>query len=134
MEKINVGFIGLGMVGQAIYDILSETPFLKLSVNTEEDCIISCCEPPYLEIELVCGHNISLVTLVGLICEHEYTYRLTCPMCRCDIEFKWIDGIVFPKSTDMLMGECAMSTIKDIINTNNNNYNNNNNEDESTYY
>ena len=62
----------------------------KIFIEEKEYCNISDMPPPYLSINLVCNHNISLMTFVGIINElNQYTEAIRCPYCRDSILMKF---------------------------------------------
>jgi hypothetical protein len=57
---------------------------LILSIEKESDCNITGLKPPYIQIELVCGHECSLMVLAGIINIRASadTESILCPLCR----------------------------------------------------
>lgn len=55
-----------------------------LTIEKENDCFITGNKPPYLQLELVCGHICSLMAIAGIVNTRssEYTESILCPMCR----------------------------------------------------
>jgi len=64
--------------------ITSERKMVNYSIMDHEDCIITGCKPPYYNIQLNCGHEISLMSYIGIIedSRFESSEAIRCPMCR----------------------------------------------------
>jgi hypothetical protein len=57
---------------------------IELSIEKDNDCPITSLKPPYIQMELECGHKCSLMTLAGIINirASNDTESILCPFCR----------------------------------------------------
>lgn len=57
---------------------------ISISIERVHDCIITTLKPPYIQIELECGHKCSLMALSGIINVRASfdTESILCPFCR----------------------------------------------------
>ena len=62
-------------------------------VEEKETCPITSAKPPYLSLNLECGHNISIMALAGLanIRQSDYSEAINCVMCREKLIPKMVD-------------------------------------------
>ena len=65
----------------------------KIYVEEKETCPITSAKPPYLSLNLECGHNISIMALAGLanIRQSDYSEAINCVMCREKLIPKMVD-------------------------------------------
>lgn len=89
------------------------------NIETKEECILSGCEPPYINLKLECGHDISIMAFTGIvnIRNSEYIESINCPYCKKSLCLKL--SIFLPPVLN--------------IPTNNNYYKNNNNKSIKNY-
>jgi len=64
--------------------IYGKHSMIKFSIETEETCIITDLEPPYLLVHLECGHKMSLMAIAGStnIKASNTSEGINCPYCR----------------------------------------------------
>jgi len=64
--------------------ITSNIGFLSLTVEKESPCEITSQPAPFIKMELVCGHQLSLMAIAGIINvrSSEFTEAIPCPYCR----------------------------------------------------
>lgn len=57
---------------------------IELSIEKDNDCFITSLKPPYIQMELECGHKCSLMALAGIINirASNDTESILCPLCR----------------------------------------------------
>jgi hypothetical protein len=67
--------------------VSSNTSLIDYSIQTEDDCCITSCAPPYYDIKLKCSHKISLMAYIGIIEESKFdsSEAIRCPLCREDL-------------------------------------------------
>jgi len=70
------------------YQIVSDKPIPEFKLETAEECPITRCEAPYINIKLLCGHYISTMAYAGILKRgiSEITQSLPCPHCRADLK------------------------------------------------
>lgn len=68
-------------------NIVSHGSLIDYSIQTEDDCCITSCAPPYYDIKLKCSHKISLMAYIGIIEESKFesSEAIRCPLCRDDL-------------------------------------------------
>jgi hypothetical protein len=66
------------------YKIVSQFDIPKVSIEEKEDCLISACQAPYMNVHLICDHKISLMSYIGCVKSQTSPYVDTylCPYCR----------------------------------------------------
>lgn len=102
------------------YDIISNNLFPNITIERDEDCIITCCQAPYINFELQCGHKISIISLAGLITQNEYSYNLCCPICRADVRFKYKSGIILEQQLNNINSFETKKELKNLLLKDNN--------------
>ena len=67
--------------------IVSNGSLIDYSINTDEDCCITSCAPPYYDIKFKCSHKLSLMAFIGILEESKFdsSQAIRCPMCREDL-------------------------------------------------
>ena len=77
------------------YIDIGENKMIKISYETESECPITVCKPPYMKIHLACGHELSIMAIYGIIYEGESddTESIKCPQCRSNLIPKLISAI-----------------------------------------
>jgi hypothetical protein len=64
----------------------------NIFIEEKECCIISGLNAPYLSLNLMCNHQISIMTFIGIVNEiNDYTEAIRCPYCRDSILIKFND-------------------------------------------
>jgi len=59
-------------------------------IEKKDHCPISNISPPYLSLNLICNHQMSIMTFIGIINEiNNYTEAIRCPYCRNSILMKF---------------------------------------------
>jgi hypothetical protein len=72
------------------YKMKGVIPFIKKELF--EDCPITSSAPPYLNINLECGHTVSLDAYKGIIfSKNENSEAIRCPYCRGDLKMKFVN-------------------------------------------
>jgi hypothetical protein len=80
-NRIKIIGVGYNIWGNNIPDIF---------IEYNESCLISELSPPFLSINLLCNHNISIMTFIGIINEiNDFTEAISCPFCRKSILMKF---------------------------------------------
>jgi len=90
--------------------IKSKTKLIDYSINTEEDCMITGCKPPYYDVTLKCGHTISLMAYIGIIEDSVFatSEAIKCPICRDNLALHLLEKLSTPIDTIQL---CNISEI-----------------------
>ena len=75
-------------------------------VETEEECLYTAIAPPYIKLKLVCGHDMSIQSIYGLLVEgyNGDTESIVCQLCNEKLVFKLIEQPNFDK--ELLKNEC----------------------------
>jgi len=62
-------------------------------VETEEACLYTAIDPPYIKLKLECGHDMSIQSIYGLLVEggNDDTESISCQLCGEKFEFKLIE-------------------------------------------
>jgi hypothetical protein len=76
-------------------DITSNFKVPCITLETKEDCFITACAPPYLKVELVCGHELSVMAYTGEVIrgKNEFNEGIKCPLCRGNLLIKFKDNL-----------------------------------------
>jgi len=84
--------------------IVSNSSLIDYSINTDEECCITSCAPPYYDITLKCSHKLSLMAYIGILEESKFdsSEAIRCPLCREDL------------SVNLIMKEPEKKTLIDI--------------------
>lgn len=71
--------------------ISSDSSIPCFSIERKEDCFITSCKPPYINIHLNCNHKISLMAYIGELVSgnRENSEAIRCPLCRGDLKIKF---------------------------------------------
>lgn len=79
-------------------DIYSSTVIPEFYIEKEENCHITQEAPPYINIKLECGHNLSISALTGIATfkMSNYTEAMNCPLCNERIVPKLIEKKLLP--------------------------------------
>ena len=72
------------------YERFSSTvPTIHLAFEQKDDCHITQAEPPYIKVQLRCGHFISIMALSGMPkSDNRYSEKIICSLCRAGFEFR----------------------------------------------
>jgi hypothetical protein len=59
----------------------------KYLIENNEDCFVTCCKPPYINMVLKCGHKLSVMAYMGELTKgkKEFSEVVQCPYCRADL-------------------------------------------------
>jgi hypothetical protein len=88
-------------------NIYSNNLLCKFEIEKKEECDITNLPPPYIKINLKCGHSFSVMALSGIttIKSSEYSEAVQCPLCRekliPNLEEKKINEIKIPSIEDI---------------------------------
>lgn len=76
-------------------DITSDFKVPCIELETKEDCYITACAPPYLKVELVCGHKLSVMAYTGEVVrgKNDFNEGIKCPLCRGNLLIKFKDNL-----------------------------------------
>lgn len=93
--------------------IASESKLIDYSISNTEDCIITGCKPPYYNINLNCGHQISLMCYIGIIEDSRFdsSEAIRCPLCRENLAVNLIEKSPQP------IEKVQMSNISTVLNS-----------------
>ena len=82
-NRLKICGVGYQIFGEKIPDIY---------IEKEDACNITNIDPPYIVMNLVCGHKISIMAFVGIInTENDYSEAIKCSYCREQLLVKFID-------------------------------------------
>lgn len=70
--------------------ITSQSGVPEFEIETKEPCLITQCEPPYINITLMCGHKLSTMAYLGQVLKNncQHSEAINCPYCRGDFLIK----------------------------------------------
>lgn len=85
-------FVNRLKIREAGYSTLTSVTCLpEFSVETKDDCYITGCNAPYINIKLECKHSISTMAFIGMFTEgkDDYSGAVKCPQCRKNLLVKF---------------------------------------------
>lgn len=90
-----VNFIGFRtkILASGYSEISSENEICDMYVEHNEICPITSAKPPYMCMNLQCGHSLSIMALAGIanIRKSDYTEEISCPLCRSKLIPKMLE-------------------------------------------
>lgn len=89
IEILNFYSLNLPLLGEKYLDSMNFCGLPKFYIEQKEDCTYTAISPPYLKLNLICGHDMSLQAIYGLIVdgENDDTEAINCPLCKRQLEF-----------------------------------------------
>jgi len=93
--------------------IVSESKIIDYSIANTEECIITGCKPPYYNINLNCGHQISLMSYIGIIEDSRFdsSEAIRCPLCRENLSVNLVNKL--PQAPEKIQ----MTDISTVLNS-----------------
>ena len=72
--------------GYSYFDI-GDNMMIDFVVEKEQQCTITMVQPPYMKINLICGHGLSIMAIYGLVYigGSNDTESIKCPLCRYNL-------------------------------------------------
>ena len=80
--------------GYEILDI-GENKMIKFSIEKKEPCSVTLIKPPFINIHLECKHNLSIMTIYGIVFsgKSDDSESIVCPLCRANLIPKLVQAI-----------------------------------------
>jgi len=66
---------------------IGDNKMIKFSVEEDTECPITACSAPYIKIHMNCGHELSLMSVCGIVINgsSDDTESIKCPLCRANL-------------------------------------------------